>query len=273
MNLPNLPSKILKLRAVPILKSEVTSWNTEKERCTSHHEGQTIIVPSFITGDRVELIFSKHGNYAYVEDVNLSIVTELSTVFYSEKEAWHKACTDAVEASGNKNSIERLSGTIEIYCEAKELIESREWWTNDITRKWIIGGIQTRTIPMNTKIRSLFPCRSVGWEQINVTIRQIPQQIVGREERDLVIRQMQQIIHSDLYTNPFRIGAAISPRKTFYLWDSLSNAEVVFEIEPDSSVKQIWPVLGHTNLTKADLEKWLTKDLAEGRDSMCRQAR
>jgi hypothetical protein len=67
--------------------------------------------------------------------------------------------------------------------------------------------------------------------------------------------------------------AAISPRKTFYLWDSLSNAEVVFEIEPDSSVKQIWPVLGHTDLTKADLEKWLTKDLAEGRDSMCRQAR
>lgn len=167
MNFPSLPQKTLKLRAVPILKSEVISWNTEEERCASHYEGQSIIVPNFIMGDRVDLAFSRYGNSAYVENADLSIVTELSTVFYSEEEVWQKACSDAVEASGSENSIDRLSCTIEISCAARQLIESRQWWTADTTRELIIGEIQARRIPVNAKLRSIFPNRFLYLEFVN----------------------------------------------------------------------------------------------------------
>lgn len=156
MNYPSLPQNAIKLRAVPILSSEVQSLNTEEERCASHYEGQTIIVPGFIEGDRVDLVFSRHGNYAYVEDADLTVVTELNHVFHSEEEVWQKACFDAVEASGSENSIARLTGTIEISCAARQLIESREWWTPDTIREFVLGEIQSLMIP-TAKVRSLFP--------------------------------------------------------------------------------------------------------------------
>jgi hypothetical protein len=158
MNYPDVPPRSLNLRSVPVLTSEATSSDAEEERYNFlKKEEQTIIVPNFIAGDRADLIFCKHGNYAYVEDEELTTVTELYTVFYSKEEVWKKACHDAVEASGSKNSIDRLSGTIEIACAAKELIDSREWWTPDKFRKWRVGKIQSVNLPINAKLRSIFP--------------------------------------------------------------------------------------------------------------------
>jgi hypothetical protein len=63
----------------------------------------------------------------------------------------------------------------------------------------------------------------------------------------------------------------ISTRKTFHLWENSDNTEISFEVEPNGVVKKIWPTLEVTNLTEADLQKWLAEDLASGRNSVCRE--
>ena len=94
-----------KLRTVPVTDSDVLSWNTIDDLCLSHSEEDVQIVPDFIEGESVCLIFSKRGSYARVGEHKIK-------VFESIEEVWDSAEYDAKVSSQS----------------AEELVNCLDWW-------------------------------------------------------------------------------------------------------------------------------------------------
>jgi len=111
MNFPNIPDN-LNLRLIPVTDSEVLSWTTYQDLDREHEEGDVIVVPDFISGDKAHLVFSKIGDYARVGKEKIEI-------YSSYKEVWDKACLDVIFLGEE---------TIEISQAAKSLINSLDWW-------------------------------------------------------------------------------------------------------------------------------------------------
>ena len=94
-----------KLRTVPVTDSDVLSWNTITDFCSSHSQDDVQVVPDFIKGDKASIVFSKRGNYARVGEHTIK-------VFESIEEVWEDAEYDAKSSSQS----------------AEELVNCLDWW-------------------------------------------------------------------------------------------------------------------------------------------------
>lgn len=103
------------LRVLPATDSEVLSFNNDRD-LASHEDGDVIVAPAFIPGDKAELVFSKTQNYVRLGEEQIRI-------FQSKQDAWEEACFELglVNKVGNRSD--------RVIEKATELINSSKWWS------------------------------------------------------------------------------------------------------------------------------------------------